>query len=355
MGSIFRSRREGTGATPGFKAAAATIFVAFICTVSCIFEPEDTGRPSPPKIPHPLWVFCDNFWYEYDQNGAKVYWKWYSGNVHGAAINPSTGDIWTYSIGESFSIFDPTGEFRRSLFYGGYVSGPAFDTKEEIVWIYQCRPDEKSFLRVLNYKGEIIETKGISEFIYAIDVYEAEGELWGTTGSGIRKYTTRGGLVFRKAVSELGYEYEVYRLFVDQTDGGVWLAGQGAPYFIKVDRSGERVRTIYVTGKILDVGRKSGYVLATVEAEPDVWYLELFDKSGKSLWRRGTAEIPYGEGLVADFDGSCWYTRVASGEKDELLLGKYNEKGEHVVEDVTVREDRTASSLAMWNGPYPYQ
>jgi hypothetical protein len=355
MGFIFRFRRGGRGGFPGFKAAAAVLCVAGIVSVSCILEPEDPGRPSPPKIPHPLWVLSDDLWYEYNQSGEEVYWKHNSRSFNRAVINPSTGDIWAYSLGGFFSIYDPTGELKRTVYLVGPTCGPAFDTKEGIVWIFQCADLEVYYLKALNYKGEFLETYDINEWLSAIDVYEAEGEVWGTTSSGICKYRRWGGLVLQKALFELGYEYKVDNLRIDQTDGGVWLVGRGAPYFLKVDRSGKPVRTIDVTGEILDVGRKSGYVLATVEAEPDVWYLELFDKSGGLLWRRGKSETPYDDGVIADFDGSCWYTRVVSDGPDELLLGKYNEKGEHVVEDVTVREGRTDSSLAMWNDPYPYQ
>jgi hypothetical protein len=230
-----------------------------------------------------------------------------------------------------------------------------FDTKEGIVWIYQYRDVEESFLRVLNYKGEFLATKEITELLYAISVYEAEGELWGITRSGFCKFTKSGDLVFSKTASEIGYEYAIKKLFVDQTDGGVWLAGEGAPYLVKVDRSGKRVQTIDVSGRILDVGRRTGYVLADVEVEPDVWYLSLFDKSASLLWRRGRSETGYWRGLIADFDGSCWYVRTQTGETNQVVLGKFNEAGEHIVKDVVVGDSGPNYSCAMWNDPYPYR
>jgi hypothetical protein len=341
----------------GHKLAAFSAFLSVIAisVVSCIFDADVPPQPTPPKIPHPLWVFYDNYWYEYDQIGEKVYSKSSTSNVYRARLNPSTGDIWVCDLLESFSIYDATGEFRNTLIFDGYAYGPVFDTNEKLVWICHFSDWEESFLTALNYKGERLKTKRVPEPLYAIDVYEPEGEIWAVTFSVVYKFNKNGDPIFSKTVGELGYEYRVGELFVDQTDGGVWLVAKDAPHFLKLDRSGKPAQTINVSGRILDVGRKTGNVLANVEAESGVWYLGLFNKYASLLWRRGRSETGYRRGLIADFDGSCWYMRTRTGEKDKLVLGKLTEAGEHIVKDVVVGDSDHSASFAMWNDPYPYR
>lgn len=334
---------------------SAFLSVVGISVVSCIFDPDVPPQPTAPKIPHPLWVFYGNEWREYDQRGEKVYWKRRTSNVHGPRINASTGDIWVSDMSGAFSIYDATGEFRNTVFFDNYAYGPAFNTNEKVVWICQCHDWEEPFLTALNYKGEPLKTKRVPEILYAIDVYEAEGEIWGVTLSGVSKFNKTGEPIFSKTAGEIGYEYAIRVIFADQTDGGVWLAAYDAPYFLKLDRSGEPVQTIDASGIILDVGRKTGNVLANVEAEPGFWNLSLFDKSANLLWRRGRSETGYWHGLIADFDGSCWYVRTKTGETDELVLGKFNEAGGHIVKDVVVGDSGPSYSFAMWNDPYPYR
>jgi len=343
-----KTRRRLAGLT-------AFIFVVGISVTSCIFDADVPPQPAPPKIPHPLWVFYDNYWYEYDQSGERVYSKWSTSNVYRAKINPSTGDIWVWGLLESFSIYDATGEFRSVVVFDGYAYGPVFDTNEKHVWICHYSGWEESFLIALNYKGERLKTKRVPEPLHAIDVYEAEGEVWAVAFSRVYKFNKNGEPIFSKTFGELGYEYRVGELFVDQTDGGVWLAANDAPHFLKLDRSGKPVQTIKIKGRILDVGRKTGNVLANVEVEPGVWYLGLFNKSATLLWRRGISETGYWRGLVADFDGSCWYLRTQVGEKDKIVLGKFNEAGERIVKDVAVGDSGHSYSFAMWNDPYPYR
>ncbi len=336
-------------------AFSAFLSVVAISVVSCIFDADVPPQPTPPKIPHPLWVLYGNYWYEYDQSGEKVYSKWRTSNFYRARINPSTGDIWVNGMAASFSIYDATGEFRNTLIFDGYAYGPVFDTNEKLVWICHYRNWQEPLLTALNYKGERLKTKRVPEPLHAIDVYEAEGKVWAVAFSVVYKFNKNGDPIFSKTLGEIGYEYAVREPFVDQTDGGVWLAANDAPHFLKLDRSGKPVQTINVSGRILDVGRKTGNVLANVEAESGVWYLALFKKSASLLWRRGRSETGYWRGLVADFDRSCWYMRTQTGEKDKLVLGKFTEAGEHIVKDVVVGDSVSSYSFAMWNDPYPYR
>ena len=196
------------------SALSAILAMVAISVASCIFDVEVPPEPTAPKIPHPLWVFYGKEWQEYNQRGEKVYWKRHASNFYKPKINASTGDIW-FSDFSGLFIYDATGDFRNFLFLDEYVYGPAFNTKDEVVWICQWRKGENPFLTALNYKGEKLKTKRVPEVLYVIDVYEAEGEVWGATLSGVSKFDKRGEPIFLKTPTEIGYEYAIREIFAD--------------------------------------------------------------------------------------------------------------------------------------------
>jgi hypothetical protein len=356
------SSRVSSGIVPRLALWAGVGVFMFVLAiiVSCGDDGVGPSGPPNPNDPHPIWVFYGT-WYKYDQLGNEILRVKTEPYAGGYALNPSTGDIWGEDPHTStWYIFDSKGYLVKRVGKFENVDGLAFDTKVKRVWM-PSRPagTEIFYLKKFNYEGELLRNVAMDAEVinvHDIDVYEETGDVWVMSSYSasryhILKYDKNGNLLLKKTELQVRYETPWSGLFVDQTDGGVWIF-RDRYYPCKYDKNCNRVLMLNRLGYILDVGRRTGDVLMKVW-QSDGSRMMLLNKNGGVVWRTEIEKRYDSKGFIADFDGSSWYCRREG--TPTYVIGKINRAGEYVVKDVPIVAESFYFNMLLKTDPYPYR
>ena len=341
----------------------------FVCALLLSCGDDENGGTGPeppgpnPDDPHPVWVYMIHRWAKYDQNGHEILSVGPAVLGKFLGVNPANGDVWATGDG-GFNIYDSSATFKKNTKLEGYVESVAFDTKDRKVWVLHKPEVDNFWLAKLSYEGNIIFDKRFGRedpSILDMDVYEEAGNLWVTSRGGSRyggyvyKLDTDGEILFFKTGRELGYEYSFSHVYVDQTDGGVWIGGtsgsESVSCILKIDRDARPVQKLSSPSiSLFDVGRTTGDVLITTYLGVSS-YTRLYDKSGNVLWQSDGVKR-YGPRGICDYDGSCWIVYYAG--RDDFRMSKISRTGEYLIRDIPTFGNLDFLGLRIKNDPYPY-
>jgi len=356
-----KTSRLAYSATLGFFIFAA----ALLCACG---EDEYAGGPIGPvnaNDPHPIWAIYNYYLQKYDQNGNVLLTvPAEPRTAYPGGVNPNTGDIWvtgaTADDQNRIFIYDASGHKKKTIENVPYPRAIVFDSHHDRVWVVQGHDEAQGdYLYLLKFDsdGNLIFKKaappelGIDAF--DAGVYEKTGEFWvaglGLSHRVIFKFDPNGEPIFYKTMHDFGPSnyLPVQRIFVDQTDGAVWLADAPSNAFaLKIGADGGFILRLDQPGGVLDVGRKTGNVL-TWAWKPDANYLRMYTKSGEMIWQ-GPSTKQYYYGAINDFDGSCWVSYGTSFSTESMK--KVSADGEMLADDIPTLERH----FYVKRDPYPY-
>ena len=357
----------------GVVFLAAFILAAFL--LSCDGGEEASGPIGPPNPndPYPFWVAnLQNDFAKYDRSGNRIA-SLVVDDAEGenscfCFLNPCNGDLW-FRTGvlhgtDYVRIYDRTGKYKKSLTDFDASEYSALDTNRRWVWFGDYDDvNGNYYLNRSSLAGGAATRFNIPAQhpwttypSLRIGVYDRTGDVWVlgffNDDGELIKLNKDGGLLYRDTLSAKGIRgpYILENIFVDQTDGGVWITcvRMGGGYIQKINRDGTNGIRINTPGHIYDVSRSSGRVLINNYANRG---LELYDKNGTMLWSKADYKQVFAGGIV-DATGEV----IAAYQKDHCLrIAKFDSTGKPVFEDIGVfAGGGSETAVFVHNAPYPY-
>jgi hypothetical protein len=334
------------------------ISLSAVIFASCSDTPLAT-RPLCPinlKDRYGFWLHQYPGWFRFDRNCRLTYDMDLGGGVLFLDINPTTGEFWAKDSSGNLYIYDADGRHKRLAGTYPGLTGHEFDTNAEVVWAF----DTDGFIKKLDYDGRLILEKTAPEDLRIIKAYEKTGDVWAVNHYGspslrhLHKFDSNGDLVFSKAAVDLGFPdgTDFYDLFVDQTDGGIWLmiiGNFGGSNLFKFDADANPIPTPTLLGRILYTDNKTGDVLIKA-SDSSYAYLCMHDKFGNLRWFVYN-EYDFGDSaFISEYDGSVIFTEQVEN-KAPFSLGKISRNGEWLIREIPIKQE---GRLKYKREPYPY-
>ncbi len=359
-----RCGRSSSFAIPRLALWAGVGIFVFAMALSCGDDYQGGPRGNPnPNDPHPLWVFAGNTWAKYDQNGHELRRFLSYKDAQAWRVNRSNGEIWGAAVGGGniiHMIFDAEGRYKKTLSGFEYAHGLNFDTNAKVAWLIdEPSQSDELYIKKLNYSGETLLSKKAPEELKGpvkLEAYEQTGEFWvsnssnmGGTEKAVLKFDKRGDLLFIRTEKQLRFfaAGDSYPIFLDQTDGGLWLDGDHE--MVKLDGNGRVVRRLLINGYILTISRTTGDFVVYEKAK-GYHYLNCYSKSGALRWQIEDTHGKY-DACFSESDGSAWYCWRENPKK--VFINKVSQTGAILLEGIPVKT--TFSRMTVVNEPYPYR